>query len=37
LVCEHIQDAFDGGPTLTREHLVAIGELGLDLVLTWKS
>jgi hypothetical protein len=37
LVCEHIQDAFDGGPTFSREHLVAIGELGLDLVLTWKS
>jgi hypothetical protein len=37
LVCEHVQNAFDGGPQLSRIHLDALANLDVDLALVWTS
>jgi len=37
LVCEHVQNAFDGGPRFTRADLDALAHLDVDLALVWTS
>jgi hypothetical protein len=37
LVCEHVQNAFDGGPVLSRAYLGALADLDVDVALVWTS
>lgn len=36
VVCEHVQDAFDGGPAISAAHAAAIALHGLDLEIIWR-